>query len=347
MRPLISFVLISFNQERFIREAVEGAFSQTYTPLEIILSDDTSSDHSFKIMEELSKSYKGKHKLLLNKNANNLGIGGHINKIMELSSGELVVIAAGDDISLPARVEKIHIAYKVSGGKAISIFSNYIKIDADGKEIGIKYNKGFPDGYFLPKNIIERNSLLPGCTHAWHKNNFRIFGDIITPLTCEDMVIPFRSSLIGNIKYISEPLVKVRHHQNNIWLYDQAKNITYDVKKEIKKEMEHQRIWAYERRNIFINRLKDIQIAKKLYTTPSDDIYFLENVIRKHILSLEEDISLYNSGFFNRLRIIFFGSIRKPKISKLRNKIGVFLVPWIYKEYRYLKYKMSTLRNIT
>ena len=41
-RPLVTFALFAYNQEKYIREAVEGAFSQTYEPLEIILSDDYS-----------------------------------------------------------------------------------------------------------------------------------------------------------------------------------------------------------------------------------------------------------------------------------------------------------------
>ena len=41
--PLVTFALFAYNQERYVREAVEGAFAQTYQPLEIILSDDCSS----------------------------------------------------------------------------------------------------------------------------------------------------------------------------------------------------------------------------------------------------------------------------------------------------------------
>lgn len=40
--PLVTFALFAYNQEKFIREAVEGAFAQTYESLEIILSDDCS-----------------------------------------------------------------------------------------------------------------------------------------------------------------------------------------------------------------------------------------------------------------------------------------------------------------
>jgi glycosyltransferase involved in cell wall biosynthesis len=48
-RPLITFALFAYNQEQFIAEAVQGALSQTYSPLEIILSD-WSADSTFHVM---------------------------------------------------------------------------------------------------------------------------------------------------------------------------------------------------------------------------------------------------------------------------------------------------------
>jgi glycosyltransferase involved in cell wall biosynthesis len=58
-RPLVTFALFTYNRERYIREAVEGAFSQTYSPLEIILSDDCSSDSTFEIIREMAGAYVG------------------------------------------------------------------------------------------------------------------------------------------------------------------------------------------------------------------------------------------------------------------------------------------------
>ena len=52
-RPLVTFALFAYNQEQYIREAIEGAFAQTYQPLEIILSDDCSTDRTFEIMREM------------------------------------------------------------------------------------------------------------------------------------------------------------------------------------------------------------------------------------------------------------------------------------------------------
>src|SRR3954469_13971939 len=104
-KPLLTFTIAAFNQEAFIREAVEGAFCQTYSPLEIVLSDDCSRDRTFEIMQEMAAGYRGLHRLILNRNPSQLSIGGHVNRVVELSKGELIIGAAGDDVSLPDRTQ--------------------------------------------------------------------------------------------------------------------------------------------------------------------------------------------------------------------------------------------------
>ncbi len=53
-RPLVSFVLLAYNQERYVEEAIAGAFAQDYSPLEIILSDDCSTDGTYAIMQRMA-----------------------------------------------------------------------------------------------------------------------------------------------------------------------------------------------------------------------------------------------------------------------------------------------------
>lgn len=53
-RPLVKFALFAYNQQRFVRKAIAGAFSQTCKPLELILSGDSSTDRTFEIMQEIA-----------------------------------------------------------------------------------------------------------------------------------------------------------------------------------------------------------------------------------------------------------------------------------------------------
>jgi len=215
-RPLLTFALFAYNQERFIGKAIEGAFSQSYLRLEIILSDDCSADRTFDIMKQMAATYNGPHKVILNRNDKNLGIGEHINRIMQIAEGELIVGAAGDDISLPARTEKIYKAWRTDNCEAYSIYSSVNMIDENGKVIGLLSNTEAPVNYSLIDRVKRMSPDVIGCSHAWHKDVFLTFGPLLQDIVYEDRVISFRSALLGKIISIDEPLVLYRQHDSNV-----------------------------------------------------------------------------------------------------------------------------------
>ena len=216
-RPLISFLLLAYNQEQYIRDAVEGAFSQTYSPLEIIFSDDHSSDRTFDIISEMVRDYTGHHKIVLNRNEVNLGIGTHVNHVVSMTQGALFVMAAGDDISLPERTQRTYDEWCRSEKKACSLYSDGIIIDAEGNDCGRLY-----DGHStVPAQSIEeavrRGRVgISGCSHAFSRNCFDVFGPMDECVVAEDMAIPFRSLLLGTIRFIDAPLVRYRTHSGSI-----------------------------------------------------------------------------------------------------------------------------------
>lgn len=219
--PLISLIVVSYNQEKFIREAVEGALAQTYSPLEIIISDDLSNDRTFEIASELVANYRGPHKVRLNRNANNLGMGAHITHLMTMCSGQLIVGAAGDDISFPERTAVIHKAWEATGRQATSIFSSYITISSEGADLGLGGTRGGHTDATLYRH--QRGSLagfltnnwpvVVGCTHAWSPKLFEYFGPLRSDL--EDLVLSFRSLAVGEMVYVDQPLIKYRRHDSN------------------------------------------------------------------------------------------------------------------------------------
>lgn len=217
-RPLLTFALITYNQSAFVAEAVRGALTQTYTPLEIILSDDCSPDDTFQIMQALAAEYRGPHTLIVRQTPRNLGLIGHINNIMQVASGELVVIAAGDDISLPERAERLCTEYLASGRRAHSIFSNAIWIDEAGREMNLLHKQPVPPEDLTLPNYAARHvpALVNGATQAWSKAVFDFFGPIDPSLGAEDIVIPFRAALLGQIRYIHTPLVRYRRDSGRL-----------------------------------------------------------------------------------------------------------------------------------
>jgi len=213
-RPLVTFALFAYNQEQFIAEAVQGAFSQTYSPLEIILSDDCSTDKTFEIMQVMAARYQGSHTIVLNHNKTNLGLIRHINRVMEMVKGELIVGAAGDDVSLPHRTERIYAEYIASRYQVCSLFSNAIWIDENGNSLGLLRRRPVSESQLSPYQYAARKdpALVHGCSHAWHRKVFDVFGPLSSDVGAEDLVIPFRSALLGGICYLDAPLVLYRQH---------------------------------------------------------------------------------------------------------------------------------------
>lgn len=131
-RPLVTFALLAYNQEQYIREAVEGAFAQTYEPLEIILSDDGSSDSTFDLIRSAAAQYDGPHRVITRRSKENRGLIQHVRAIANESKGLIIVLAAGDDVSKPERTSRLIRAY-LDGADAVC--SSYDLIDEDGRII--------------------------------------------------------------------------------------------------------------------------------------------------------------------------------------------------------------------
>lgn len=209
--PLVTFAVLCYNQERFVREAVEGAFAQTYSPLEIILTDDCSNDRTFTIIEEMTAAYKGPHKITLNRNRKNIGIGNHVNLIFERCRTDFIVMAAGDDISDPERTSVLMQAV-AHNPKAVGGGSAYISIDERGRELE---RNDVRNGF---RCLDEDDDLrvitgrqIKGATAIWNRKVYDSFGPIREPVIYEDVVFTIRALVLGEVfLLIDKPLVKYR-----------------------------------------------------------------------------------------------------------------------------------------
>ena len=213
---LVSYCLFTYNQEKYIKSAVDAALSQTYSPLEIIISDDCSSDTTFEIIEEIVKNYSGPHKIILNKNEINLGLGGHFSKVCyTIAKGDYLIISAGDDISKINHVEKAVINIEKFHEVKMIDFSAEI-IDENGSfvkkiQLDFDYKKNTLLDYL---NLKKIELFAPG--RIIDKELFHSFEPIYGKCPTEDSVMVLRSLLMGGSIRVNEQLVYYRKHQNNM-----------------------------------------------------------------------------------------------------------------------------------
>lgn len=206
----VSLVIMAWSQEALLPEVIAAAFAQTYQPLEIILSDDASPDGSFRVMEEMAAAYRGPHLVRLNRNPQNLGLIGHVNRVFELSTGALVVYNAGDDISEPDRVARLYAAF--AKDRPALVHSNVTDMDGNGVALPRQKTRTRHTelaAMSLTELATTRNNCI-GASCAWSPALFTVFGPITEPGLFEDRVLYFRARLLGAVAYVEDRLLRYR-----------------------------------------------------------------------------------------------------------------------------------------
>ena len=308
-KPLLTLMVCAYNQERFIREAVEAAFAQTYSPLEIVLSDDCSTDHTFEIMRELAEAYRGPHRLILNRNSTNLGLAGHSNRLAELAHGEFWVGAAGDDICFPNRVELVYEAWERSGRRAMAIQGGFINIDEKGNVIddpsscagtgAVSFREEKPT---MEDYVHTLKPEIVGGALACSPIPFSIFGPIPRALIHEDSIAAFRAICLGSLMYIETPLIKRRIHGNNLFSRRHEMATSWAAVRQQEERMIRD---AKGRAVLYDVFLADLQVARKKKLISEDRWTGLKDACIHYRQLLSRRAEYAGAGTVRKFRILF------------------------------------------
>ena len=208
-KPRVTMILFVYNQRAFVADAVRGCFAQVGEPIEILLSDDVSTDGSFELMTELAATYSGPHRVRLRRNERNLGIGEHYNRAIAESGGQLLMTAGGDDISLPERAATLLQHWDAAGGKPDLVASHAFDMNIAGENQGVlrvadlaRWNG--PDAW------VKKRPYVIGATHAFTRRLHDRFGNFIEGLEYEDQAMALRACCMGGGITVGIPLVRYR-----------------------------------------------------------------------------------------------------------------------------------------
>lgn len=214
--PLVSIVITSFNRERWISKAIESALQQDYPNLEIIISDNHSSDNS----DELIKQFLPDKRIKYSRNEHNIGMFKNFEKaFFELSSGEYVINVSSDDyllnksfISKSVDIIKRYDNVLLVFGKYLSHYESlkkntfspipeyYTKEFRPGKEAFLDFAKNPYFGW--AGCLLSRKKLIELSVH--------FSGNI-----CFDIETNLKMMMYGNVGYVNENVYAVRMHSNN------------------------------------------------------------------------------------------------------------------------------------
>ncbi len=98
--PLISVIMNCLNCAKYLKEAIDSVYAQTYTNWEIIFWDNASTDRS----AEIARSYDGRLRYF--RGSETVPLGEARNRALEQARGEFIAFLDCDDLWMPQKLEK-------------------------------------------------------------------------------------------------------------------------------------------------------------------------------------------------------------------------------------------------
>jgi len=155
-QPIVTIICLCYNHERFVQEALESVWKQSYPSIQLIIVDDASSDGSVGVIKKLIVN---KPDVIFLEQRENQGSCRSFNRALKLAQGELFIDLAADDVLLPERVTTGVDMFQDLGHTYGLQFSDAEIIDENGKHL--RYHSGkFPHACIpqgdIYKDLIDR-----------------------------------------------------------------------------------------------------------------------------------------------------------------------------------------------
>ena len=144
---LVSIVIPTRNRQEFLKEAIDSVLSQTYKHIELIITDDNSTDNTKDFVKNYLRNKNIDYKFVINKKYKN-GPNGNKNNGLDYCTGELIGILDDDDKLFPSTIEQLVTVYLKTKSK--QIITNSIRSD-NGKLAG---NVNFRGHYLTYKDVL-------------------------------------------------------------------------------------------------------------------------------------------------------------------------------------------------
>jgi len=143
--PLVTMIVLCYNQSRFVLETLESVKAQTYDPTQLIIIDDCSSDDSVATIEQWLQENGIRSTFI--RHQENQGICKTLNEAVRIATGKYISMVASDDVWLPDKI-----------ARQVEI------MESQPERVGVLYSESFQMdeyGHCLPGTLIATNWKLP------------------------------------------------------------------------------------------------------------------------------------------------------------------------------------------
>ena len=206
--PLVSIGVLVYNEERHLRSMLDSLLAQDYDHVEVIISNDASTDETALICLE----YSGRdRRIRYYENQTNLGSIPNFNRVVDLATGEFFMWACGHDLYDPAFISSCLNAIMQDSAIVLS-YAQTQRIDPLGQPLELVLHSLDTRGVKSPSLRLKKV--------LWLYGAFALFGLFRTTalrrvpmqrVGAPDIVLVAELSLLGTFAHIPEPLFYARN----------------------------------------------------------------------------------------------------------------------------------------
>jgi glycosyltransferase involved in cell wall biosynthesis len=205
----VSFIVPARNKEHFIRNTAQSVLLQTYSPMEIVFSDQGSTDDTLGILLDMAETYNGPNTVRViqcphTERKGMPGLNAHLNWLHGQIDSDIVIMCSADDLNNSKRAELTVKAFEEHDPSYVN--TGVIYLNPNDPEDLPKVT-AFPDKssrWLQPAETIKHQIGSSGSS-AWARDLYEKHG----PLEgCEqqDMILPMMALIERGIYYVDEPL---------------------------------------------------------------------------------------------------------------------------------------------
>lgn len=218
---IFSVLIICYNHEKYIEDAIKSVLAQTYRNIEIVICDDFSTDNSWEIihayMPELLKEFG---RVVAFRNTKNLGLTMSLNKMILETNGTIIYALSGDDMIsenyvtdiVNAYIEHPEVAVFVTNGLWVEEEVKYSEFDISSLDPFYTERPDFCKDTLFERLYWQNCIFAPGA--SLRKEIFAQFGLYDTNICIEDLEYWLRISLTKEIGFLYIDKTDVFYRKN-------------------------------------------------------------------------------------------------------------------------------------
>lgn len=254
--PLVSFLIPSYNHEKYVTTCLDSVLSQTYSNFEIIIIDDCSKDATVSKIIDYKDS-----RIVFSKNTFNRGMNGTLSETYKKAQGKYIVLLASDDYVESDYLEKM-VYYFETKKDCTVLYPGIQPIDDQGKKLdSTNTEKCIKDRFEILRYLFLRGNILASPGMMIKKE----YSDTFFPLSAgieqhQDFIMHIQLLLQGNCAFLDDLVMNYRVPN------DSNDHISSDNVKAFKR-IEIETPYAL---NYFLRKIDSVEMLKNIFGTMLD-----------------------------------------------------------------------------